>query len=165
MTGAGWARSLIAYNEWANNLVLAAASTLSAGDFMHDSAGSDSSVRARLRHILVAQIWWHSVLTGTRYHEPPPVYALANEDISELFAESHKALNTFAAGLADRTLERTVSVRDDDGYEHTRVVWHLIVHIVNHGTQHRGEVGAALHALDRSPGDLDFIDFTAERGL
>jgi uncharacterized damage-inducible protein DinB len=37
--------------------------------------------------------------------------------------------------------------------------WQLMVHVVNHGTQHRSEAAALLTAEDRSPGELDLMDF------
>jgi uncharacterized damage-inducible protein DinB len=35
----------------------------------------------------------------------------------------------------------------------------MMVHVANHGTQHRSEVAAMLTAFGRSPGDLDALYF------
>jgi uncharacterized damage-inducible protein DinB len=42
-------------------------------------------------------------------------------------------------------------------------VWQMLVHVVNHGTQHRAEAAAPLTAEVRSPGDLDLIDYVDEQ--
>jgi uncharacterized damage-inducible protein DinB len=41
-------------------------------------------------------------------------------------------------------------------------VWQTIVHVVNHGTQHRSEAAAILTGYGQSPGELDFDTFLIE---
>jgi uncharacterized damage-inducible protein DinB len=43
----------------------------------------------------------------------------------------------------------------------TRLLWHILQRIMNHGTHHRGDVGTHLATLGQSPKDLDFIKFIA----
>ena len=38
-------------------------------------------------------------------------------------------------------------------------MWQALLHVFNHGTQHRSEAAALLTDAGRSPGDLDLIDF------
>ena len=42
-------------------------------------------------------------------------------------------------------------------------VWQMLVHVVNHGTQHRAEAAALLTGEGRSPGELDLINYAEER--
>jgi uncharacterized damage-inducible protein DinB len=44
----------------------------------------------------------------------------------------------------------------------TLKVWQVIFHVVNHGTQHRGEAAAILTGYNHSPGELDFDTFLSE---
>ena len=41
-------------------------------------------------------------------------------------------------------------------------VWQMLVHVMNHGTQHRAEAAALLTAQGRSPGELDMINYAEE---
>ncbi len=41
-------------------------------------------------------------------------------------------------------------------------VWQMLVHVVNHGTQHRAEAAALLTGAGRSPGELDMINYAEE---
>ena len=46
------------------------------------------------------------------------------------------------------------------GYVHQGVpVWQMLVHVVNHGTQHPAEAAALLTPEGRSPGELDLINY------
>ena len=38
-------------------------------------------------------------------------------------------------------------------------IWQMLLHVLNHGTQHRAEAAALLTAEGRAPGDLDLIDY------
>ena len=50
------------------------------------------------------------------------------------------------------------------GHVHDGVaVWQMLVHVVNHGTQHRSEAAALLTAEGRSPGELDLINCAEEQ--
>ena len=42
-------------------------------------------------------------------------------------------------------------------------VWQMLVHVVNHGTQHRAEAAALLTTEGRSPGELDMINYAEEQ--
>jgi uncharacterized damage-inducible protein DinB len=41
-------------------------------------------------------------------------------------------------------------------------VWQMLVHVINHGTQHRSEAAALLTAEGRSPGEIDMIFYSEE---
>ena len=41
--------------------------------------------------------------------------------------------------------------------------WHLMAHVVIHGTQHRSEAAILLTSAGHSPGELDLIGFLREK--
>ena len=41
------------------------------------------------------------------------------------------------------------------GVAYDNLVWQILLHVVNHGTQFRSEAGVALTRFGRSPGDTD----------
>ncbi|MCB0024762.1 MAG: hypothetical protein KDD91_17125, partial [Caldilinea sp.] len=50
----------------------------------------------------------------------------------------------------------------EGGRMRERVRWHCLLHVVNHGTYHRGETAALLTGLGHSPGELDFTVYLLE---
>ncbi|MBI1886408.1 MAG: DinB family protein [Chloroflexi bacterium] len=157
-------RALYEYNDWANNCVLAAASGLSEGELRRPLGASYGSVRGNLAHIVRAQAGWYWRWTGEglelwRAMGSDPAFSA----VREAFAVSHKQMAEFVGGLAEDEVARTLTYVDREGTERQRPLWQLMLHVVNHGTQHRSETAMALTELGRSPGDLDYVYFELGR--
>jgi uncharacterized damage-inducible protein DinB len=150
-------RRLYAYNEWANNRILAAAAELTDDALNRQMDGGFSTIARNLVHIVNTQVWWLSVLTATQYvglPEPPATGTLPA--IRGWFGDSHAALREYLAPLREGQLDDAVNFPDGQ-YANKR--WVLLEHLAHHGTYHRGETATALTSLGRSPGDLDVLDF------
>ena len=61
--------------------------------------------------------------------------------------------------LNELELDEEVSYKRTGGEDQRNVLWHLLIHVVNHGTEHRSQVAAELTAYGYSPGDLDVVHF------
>ena len=81
------------------------------------------------------------------------------KELTDRWAVETKAQQDFVAGLTDANLRTTIDYKTTQGVPHTDVLWHLPVHVVNHGTQHRAEAAMLLTTYGRSPGDLDLTTF------
>jgi uncharacterized damage-inducible protein DinB len=159
MASADWIRELYAYNEWANARILAAASGLPDAQLRQDQPGIES-IGDTLRHIARAQHNWWCFWTDAkrvRLAELPSVRVM--DALDGWFRSSHDELRAFADSLDEDSLQRSYEDTDEDGRPVTFHLWEMMVHVVNHGTQHRSEAAAALTVLSHSPGDVDFCDF------
>jgi uncharacterized damage-inducible protein DinB len=72
------------------------------------------------------------------------------------------AMRAYLATLTNDDLNATISYARTGGARSENTLWHLLAHLVNHGTQHRSEAAVRLTALGSSPGDLDMVLFLRE---
>ena len=81
------------------------------------------------------------------------------DSLREFWNEEEQAMRAYLAGLTDDDINGTVRYKTTKRVSHQNPLWHLLAHVVNHGTQFRGEAAVALTAYGQSPGDLDLIFF------
>ncbi len=61
--------------------------------------------------------------------------------------EEEQAMRAYLASLTDADMSGFVRYTTSSGATRERVLWHCLLHIVNHGTQHRSESAAMLTSL------------------
>lgn len=157
--------TLYDYNYWANRCILSATSQVSSEQFGTPSTYSFGSLRSTLVHILDSESAWrmllqHNTLAYFRAlkEEDFPTF----EDLTLRWKEEELAMREYLVHLVDADLSNLVRYTTDEGDKRERVLWHCLVHIVNHGTQHRSEAAALLTDYGCSPGGLDFTAFLNE---
>lgn len=158
-------RTLYAYNTWANSRILDAAAQVPAEQFTTAALGA-CNLRTTLEHLLVVESVWRLRWQGIEPEsvEFPDEFPTLGS-LRARWCEEDRQLDVFLATLGDEDLNRPVTYRRDDGQIVTWTLWHLLLHVVNHGTQHRGEVALVLTELGCSPGDMDFTMFVREQEI
>jgi len=160
MSSTAHLRTLYEYNRWANEKLLKAAEGLSQAELRLESPGGFGSLAETLRHIVSAQRGWLCFWTGTEWSRLPELPDGSTlETLGDWFRQSGEELAAFVEGLDERAAERLLTDTDDRGVKHEFPLWALMMHVVNHGTQHRAEIAMALTVMGRSPGDVDLVDF------
>ncbi len=159
-------RTLYDYNYWANARVLNAATKVSLEQLTAPVGLSHGSLRGTLVHILGTEIVWR-----LRCQEgiSPPALPRENEfqtleTIQARWAGEERMMRGYLASLNDEALNAKVQYKTTKGVPFENAVWHLLLHVVNHGTQFRSEAGVALTGYGQSPGDLDTLLFLREGG-
>ena len=148
-------RRLVAYNQWADERILAAIEGLSPEELSGPREAYFGTIAGNLRHTVFAQRIWLARWRGEtpRYDEQLTV------PWPQAFAETHNAVRAYVGGLSDTGADRVVRYTDLRGNHREIPLAHAITHVVNHGTAHRAETGLLLERLGRSPGDLDYTVF------
>lgn len=152
------------YHYRANARILSAAESLGEAQFNAQVLPNHNSLRGTLVHTLSAEWIWLS-----RWHGTSPAAGLRADDfptldsIRERWHQEEQALRAFLAAQSDDDLQRLVSYTNLKGKAFARPLWQLMLHVVNHGTQHRSEAAAMLTELGHSPGDMDMTVLMQER--
>jgi len=129
-------------------------------------------LRATVVHIL-DNIWQQRITLQGYYQEP-----LADEaayDATELHEDAlptlamlrerwrieQREMRAYLDTLTEETLNGTIRYVIP-GAMRERVVWHILLDLILHATQHRSEAAALLTSYGQSPGDFDFTMFMNE---
>lgn len=157
--------TLFDYNYWANARVMNAAAKLTPDQFIASAGLSHGSVRGALVHTLGAEMVWR-----LRCAEGISPAALPDEKdyptvdvLRDRWAAEEQKMRAYLNSLGDEALNQTVQYKTTKGVSFDNVLWNLLVHVVNHGTQFRAEAGIALTAYGQSPGDLDLLLYLREK--
>lgn len=153
------------YNYWANRRVMAGAAHASPEQFLAPTAQSFGSLRGTLAHILDSECGWRTLWQ----HNTIGSFEAIKEDTFPTFDalerrwnEEELAMRDYLAGLRDDDLSGHVRYTIETGQTRDRLLWHCLVHVVNHGTHHRSQAAAILRGYGHSPGELDFTVFLNE---
>ena len=150
-------RWLFAYDRWATRRVLAVLDELDPELWGRVNVVGERGLGSILVHHLGASQRWRVGLQSQGEEEgpEPEVEPLPSSDeLRSRWDAEWAAVDAWLPGLTDQFV----------GIAYEGVpVWQMLVHVVNHGTQHRAEAAALLTTEGRSPGDLDRIDYPEEQ--
>src|SRR5262245_3109492 len=152
--------------QLANARILEAASGISEEQYLSPGAFARGGLRGTLVHTLFAEwVWcmrWRGAPPDVRWEpEEFPTFA----SLRARWLDEEIRLMEFVDGLTDGELEVEFDYISTEGDQHWRVMWESMLHLVNHGTQHRSEAAVMLTEMGHSPGDIDLIVFLNEGDL
>ncbi len=149
-------RTLVGYNAWANAQLLTACTAVTPEQFTAADAGGES-LRDCFAHISGAEWnWLHRWKEQPRPGGGPPELPTLAE-VRDRWRDVTRHIEAFMMELDDAALARTVEYTNDAGERWAYPLSQMMLHVVNHGTQHRSEAAAMLTRYGCSPGDLDFL--------
>ncbi len=84
--------------------------------------------------------------------------AAAGYDLSKVnrrLASCTDGKHRWAAGWTEASVEERLSYTDWKGNPWISPIWQIALHVVNHGTHHRGQVAGFLRTMGYAPPPLD----------
>jgi uncharacterized damage-inducible protein DinB len=147
------------YTQWASLKLLDVAMQLTSEELNRDFGTSERSVLGTLVHIFAAdRVWLYRVSGGPN----PGFVSDADRSLAVLEQDWPAVLERWrlwAADLTDESVLAPLDYTDLKGNPHRQPIWQIVLHVVNHGTHHRGQAMGFLRAMGRTPPPLDLIHF------
>ena len=152
-------RQMGAYNSWVNRHIYAVCEQIPDVERKLDQGAFFGSIHRTLNHLLLTDRVWIGRLTGQLF----PMRTLGDElyaDFSELQRQRvvtdriwEALLNRYAEPDLDGDLHYVSSRGEPRRYP----LSHVLLHIGNHQSHHRGQVTALIQRLGYDYGDIDLL--------
>jgi uncharacterized damage-inducible protein DinB len=124
--------------------------------FTQGSEYSHGSVRDQIVHLVNVDDIWFSELRGVEILKPfEPTAFDDRESIRTHWDRVEQRMRDYLAGLRDDMLfEKPITAVEEDK---NLITWQVLLHVVNHGTDHRAQLLRLLHDLGVKTTSQDFI--------
>ncbi len=158
----GYARKMAAYNQWQNENILKAASSLDPAQLEAPKGAFFSSIRRTMSHILWADLLWLHRFSGSAKpegsHAGSPDFVNNWAELARLRPAADLQLTAWAEGLDPVWLAGAVEWPLGAGNgSMQKPAWLAVAHMFNHQTHHRGQVHAMLTATGSVTDPTDLL--------
>jgi len=137
---------LFAYDNWANREMLKA---------MEAAKTPTGRSLPFLAHILSAQrLWWERITQAKQTYAVWPDFTIAQCAAEMDFLEP-RWKEIYQGG--DALLNAAVTYRNSKGEAWTSTVDEILMHVIMHGTYHRGQIALEMRASGNVPAYTDYI--------
>ncbi|HYP41129.1 MAG TPA: DinB family protein [Chloroflexia bacterium] len=158
-------RTLFDYSIWARDKMLAAIETLEESQLRDvEKTGVYGSIYDTLAHLAVSEWLWLQRCMGES-----PLKLPKGEDFAGLSAlvdwwnDTHAEAVQYLNSITEGDLSRELTYMAPDGKERTRKMWHMLLQIPNHQTEHRAQIGTMLGQLGVEVPPTDLVVYLSER--
>lgn len=152
--------SHLQFHRWASQRIVEAARSLSAEQLHKDHGTAFKSIFGTLVHIYQADSAWFGRIHGnpdsqTATYPPKP-------DLAGLTSDWFPVLDRAAewsSKLSEAEWAGVIHYKDSRGNQHETPLLPIIMHVINHGSYHRGQVSSLLRQAGITPPNTDLINF------
>lgn len=156
-------QTLYVYNRWANRRLVAAVRICPPHDLTRDLGTSHGSIAGTLVHILWSEWIW---LRRWQGESPKRVFTLDEftglDAIESFWDEVDSERAAFITRLTDERLITRFSYENLQGERWEYSLAHMMQHVVNHSSYHRGQLVTLLRQIGQRPPATDFLVFLDE---
>jgi uncharacterized damage-inducible protein DinB len=156
------AKTLHAYNAWANSRIFDAVEKLPNELYFKDMKSSHKGIHDTLVHIVGAEKVWVERFQGNAQpflsQNPPATLA----ELKTIWEQVGFATAKWLGAMSDKKLSESFEMKTLKGETFKHIYWQAFQHMVNHSSYHRGQIVTMLRQLDAQPVSSDLIVFYRE---
>ena len=157
MVDASVLASHLRYSAWASKKLLDFVAGMPDEQLIREIGNSHGGILKTFQHIYYADRVWLSRMEGapTQFADPDP-----GPSPADLNANWWPLLGRFSKWASQQQDGgRVVEFKNLKGDAYAKPVYQVVMHVVNHGTYHRGQIAAMLRQLGHVPPSTDLIYF------
>jgi uncharacterized damage-inducible protein DinB len=152
------------FMKWADNAVLSALSQLPTERIQQDLGNSFKSMFGTLCHIYLAEQVWFERVNGKPDAKLADLQSPADlTALSECWPELHRGWLDWANSIGVAAWSQPLLQKNSQGTEFRTPIWQIVMHLVNHGSYHRGQITTMLRQSGATPPGTDLITFYRTR--
>jgi uncharacterized damage-inducible protein DinB len=144
----------VRYSAWASRRLMDAVRALPPAELARPTGISHQSILGTMAHLHFADWIWY-----TRVAEPLEKPAETLQALESGWPDLQERWERFCDSLSDADLARTIAYRSIRGYDGVARVDQIVMHLVNHGTLHRGQVMGMIRQLGIVPPGTDLMHY------
>jgi uncharacterized damage-inducible protein DinB len=146
--------------RWGDDQVAAAASTLSAEEYLKPRDLSHGSLHRLIVHMMASQWTWLSRFGGAPLGRPEDDREYPTlESVRNRWPIVHSEWEGFLNSQTPQTLAAPFTHQDFSGNSHTLPLGRLVQHVMDHCTYHRGQFNSMLKMAGGKPLNLSLYPF------
>jgi len=156
--------NMFEYVRWADASMIRAARTVPDEGYYRDQGISIGSIHKLLVHCMAAQWIWLSRWRGecpTRLenHEDFPT----RDSLEQRWPLVHSAMLDFLGLQSQKGLSRIVQYKNTRGEIYNVALGDLMLHVIDHGSYHRGQVNTMIKHAGGTPAAVSFHLYALEK--
>ncbi len=152
-------KKLHAYHHWAMEKIFYELENFSEEEFTRDLGEGTSSVRDKICHIIAADTIWLDRIEGLETKFMDSSFFPSIQTTKKYFLEAKTRFEKILTGLNEANSYRKISFKNKKGDLIEFQINEILLHVVNHGTYHRGQLASLIRRIKGKPPTTDLIEF------
>ena len=147
------------FMKWADDRMLTAVRALPEPVLNRAEGISFDSLAGTVVHLYQAELIWYRRVSGEPSLQLAEIGTPALAELESLWPRLHENWRRWAAEMDANGWFQSILSRNSQGVESRLPYWQIVLHVVNHGSYHRGQVMSLIRQSGAKPPSTDLIAY------